>query len=243
MENEKDFVEREFPDFGGGFGDLPEDLRSTNVIPICDGRTIPPIEADSYARFGGSDRVNLEAVPGSLAGPITFEAINYLPRANFPSFRSQRFFLGGTALLPPNPTAFVDLGVNTATLPPLAPVKYSTGPLIVPQGYAAVITGIRQWVGDPTAVQKPDGSPDDISWRVSAGGTAIFGFGNLPIMISSLEEEGQLFAIANESTPIQLSVKNNLNPSDPAARSIPIQALITGHWFPVDELDDIFRNR
>jgi len=248
MEKEHDFIEREFQDFSPGLGDLPDDLRSSGPITIPDGSFIPPIEGDSYATvasgiMGGASRPFVEPIPSGFANQITFQAINYLPRANFESFRAQRFFAGGTALLPPNPTAFVDLCVNPATLLPTSPVKFSTGVITVPQGYAAIITGVRQWVGDATAVQKPDGTPDDIFWRVSTGGTAIFDFGNFPFLVSSMPDEGHMFVVANESTTFQISAKNNLSPSDIFARSISVQAVLTGHWFPVDELNDIFRNR
>ena len=181
--------------------------------------------------------------PGSLSNQFSFSAINYLPRANFESFRSQRFFAGGSALLPPDPTTFVNLMQDTSLLPPTDPLRYSSGPLLVPQGFAAVITGLRQWIGDADAFQKVDGEPDDIVWRITAGGAAVFNFGNFPIMISSLDNEAKLFVIATESTNITLEVKNNIDPSSTEARPIAVKGALTGHWFPMDELDDIFRNR
>lgn len=238
-----EFTEREnFGDFSG-FGDLPDDLRNTTPLIMPDKSFVPPIESDGYSLNGGADRPYLDAIPPAFASEIRFQAINYLPRANYESFRSQRFFAGGVALLPSDPTVFVDLLVDTASLPPGAAVSYSTGPLLVPGGFAAVITGIRQWIGDTTAYQKLNGQPDDIFWKVTAGSTSIFEFGNFPFLISSMSEEGHMFAIANEGTNIQLSVRNNIDPSDPLARDIPVQAVLTGHWFPIDELNDIFRNR
>ena len=241
-----DFIEREhFAEFGG-FGELPEDLRGmgpSGPQTAADGSFVTPLEGDAYQTLGGAQRPFVEPIPTGFANQLTFQAIKYLPRANFESFRSQRFIAGGTALLPPDPTVFVSLLVNVSSLPPNSPVKYSSGAILVPQGYAAVITGLRQWVGDSNAIQKPDGQPDDISWRVSAGATPIFNFGNFPIMLSSLDNEAKMFAIANESTTLQLSVKNNISPSSINARAIPIQAVLTGHWFPIDELDDVFRNR
>lgn len=234
-----EFTEREgFKDFSG-FGDLPDDLRNTTPLIMPDKSFVPPIESDSYSLNGGASRPTLDAIPSAFASEIRFQAINYLPRSNYESFRSQRFFAGGVALLPPDPTEFVDLLVDL----PSGPVTYSTGALAVPQGFAAVITGLRQWIGDTTAYQKLDGQPDDIYWKISAGSTSVFELGNFPFVISSMTEEAHMFAIANESTTIQLSVRNNIDPLDPLARNIPIQAVLTGHWFPIDELNDIFRNR
>lgn len=238
--SEKDFIEREGFE---GFGELPEDLRGAGAISLPDGSFLPGWEMDSYSTNGGAYRTFVEPVPGALANSITFTAINYLPRANYPSFRSQMFFARGMAFVPPDPNTWVPLLVDLATLPPGSPQTYSSGKLSVPAGYAGVITGIRQWVGDSTAVQKPDGQPDDIRWKIEAGSTPIFQMGDLPMIISSLDQEGKLFAIINETTTVQLSVMNSLNPGDPFARSIGIQAMLTGYWFSMDEIDDIFRNR
>ncbi len=255
---DKEFTEREgLSDFSGGFGELPEDLRGMGPISLPNGAFIPGSEGDMYSQsyttgfstqfgspgYGDPFRTNLIPVPGSLSNQFSFSAINYLPRANFESFRSQRFFAGGSALLPPDPTAFVDLMVDTTTLPPGSAVKYSSGPLFVPQGYAAVITGLRQWIGDANAFQKPDGSADDIAWNVTAGGASVFNFGNFPVMISSLDNEAKLFIIATETTNISLKVKNCITPGTTAARTIAVKGALTGHWFPIDELDDVFRNR
>jgi hypothetical protein len=133
--------------------------------------------------------------------------------------------------------------VDTALTPPTDPVKFSSGPLRVPQGFAAVITGLRQWIGDANAFQKADGSPDDIIWRVTAGGAAVFNFGNFPVMISALDNEAKMFVIVTEDTNITLEVKNNILPTSTDARDIAVKGALTGHWFPMDELDDIFRNR
>jgi hypothetical protein len=255
--SDKDFTEREgLGEFSQGFGELPEDLRGMGPVSLPDGTFLPGSEGDVYARsyttgvlstYGvpGYDdpfRNAITPVPGSF-NQFSFSAINYLPRANFESFRSQRFFAGGSALLPPDPTVFVDLMVDVSTLPPGDPVKYSSGPLLVPAGFAAVITGLRQWVGDANAYQKVDGEPDDIAWRITAGGAPIFNFGNFPVVISALDNEAKLFALAVENTNISLSVKNCLSPTSPEVRNIPVKGALTGHWFPIDELNDIFRNR
>jgi len=251
----KDFTERDgMSDFSGGFGELPEDLRGMGPISLPDGTFMLSSEGDVYSTSYSTGlssgtviadpfRPNLAPVPGSYSNQFNFSAINYLPRANFESFRSQRFFSGGSALLPADPTTFVDLMVDTSTLPGSAPQKFSSGVLEVPQGFAAVITGIRQWIGDATAFQKPTGEPDDIIWRITAGGAAIFNFGNFPVMISSLDNEGKIFAVATESTTISLSVKNNISTTDPTARDIAVKGFLTGHWFPMDEINDIFRNK
>lgn len=244
---DKEFTERELGDFSdfNNFGELPEDLRGMGPITLPGGDFLPGMEGDVYGSVfgGGATRSFVEPIPGAFSNQFSFSAINYLPRANFESFRSQRFFQGGSAFLPPDPTTYVPLLVDMATLPPGSPQTGSTGTLTVPQGFAAVITGLRQWIGDAAAFHKPDGSPDDIAWRIEAGGVPIFNYGNFPLMISSLDTEGKLFAIANENTTLQLSVKNCIDPSRPDARSIAVKGALTGHWFPIDEIDDIFRNR
>lgn len=245
---DREFTERELSDFSGfnDFGELPEDLRGMGPVTLPDGSFLPGLEGDIYGSVygGGAARAFVEPIPGAFSNQFSFSAINYLPRANFESFRSQRFFAGGSAFLPADPTTFVPLLVDTASLPPSSPQKQSSGVLTVPAGFTAVITGLRQWIGDAGAFHKPDGSPDDIAWRIEAGGTAIFNFGNFPLMISSLDNEAKLFAIANENTTIQLSVKNCIDPSTRTdAREIAVKGALTGHWFPIDEIDDIFRNR
>lgn len=250
----KEFTERDGQSAFSGFGELPEDLRGMGPVSMPDGTFLTGSEGDIYSTSyttgfsaGGGIidpfRGTIVPVPGSYSNQFNFSAINYLPRANFESFRSQRFFSGGSAFLPADPTSFVNLMVNTSTLPPGSPVTASSGELLVPQGYAAVITGLRQWVGDANSFQKSDGSPDDIVWRITAGGAPVFNFGNFPVMISSLDNEAKLFIIANENTTITLEVKNNLAAGSPGARNIPVKGFITGHWFPVDEINDIFRNR
>jgi len=228
----------------GGFGELPEDLRGMGPISLPDGSFMPGFEGDVYSTTGGAYRSFVEPIPPSLSGSqVSFSAINYLPRANFESFRSQRFFAFGSALLPPDPTEFIDLFIDTASLLPGAPQKASSGILAVPQGFSAVITGFGQWIGDATAFQKPNGDPDDISWRVAVASTSVFNFGNFPCVISSLDSHAKMFAIINENTQMQVSVKNNLATSDTFARSIAVKAILFGHQFPIDELDDVFRNR
>ena len=242
---EQEFIERELPDFSGfgEFGELPEDLRGMGPISLPDGTFLPGFEGDIYST-GGAYRSFVEPIPPSLSGAqISFSAINYLPRANFESFRSQRFFAFGTALLPPDPTVFVDLLVDIAALPPGAPQKGSSGVLTIPSGFSAVITSFGQWIGDATAFQKPSGEADDIAWSIKAGGTPVFNYGNFPCVISSLDKAAKMFAIVNENTPIQVSVKNGISPTAVAARDIAVKVVIFGHQFPIDELDDMFRNR
>jgi len=240
----KDFTERETSEVSG-FGELPDDLRGMVPTQLPDGTFIPGFEMDSYALFGGAHRQFVEPIPGEYGNQFGFTAINYLPRANFPSFRSQRFYSHGMALLPPvGPSGdFTDLFVDLASLPPSSPQTVSSGEKLVPTGFAAVLTGISQWIGDATAFQKTDGSPDDITWRVVLGGSAAFDLGNIQCLLSTLTEEQELFVIAVEDTPIQFSVRNSIDPSDPLARDIAVKGQITGHWFPMDELDDAFRNR
>ena len=250
----QEFTERDTEAAFSGFGELPEDLRGMGPVSMPDGSYMPGMEGDVYATsyttgfITGDGLVDpfrgiISPVPGAYSNQFNFSAINYLPRANFESFRSQRFFSGGSAFLPADPTTFVNLMVDTASSPPGDPVKFSSGPLLVPQGFAAVITGLRQWIGDANSFQKSDGSPDDISWRVTAGGAGVFNFGNFPVMISALDNEAKMFIIVTENTNITLEVKNNIATSSPGARSIAVKGALTGHWFPMDEIDDVFRNR
>lgn len=256
---EREFTERELSDFSG-FGELPEDLRNTGPISMPDGSFITPTEGDvfglavgtgglgapvSYGESaGGAERLFMEPIPpGTGSTQINWSAINYLPRGNFESFRSQRFFGGGRAYLPPDPTTFVSLMVDPASLPPGSPVTESGGLLTVPAGYAGIITGIRQWIGDPNAFNKPNGAIDDIIWRVTTSSTPIYSQGNFPFMMSSSSMEAKEYAIVNEGASIAVEVMNRMSSSDPQARSIAVSAIITGHWFPMDEVDDIFRNK
>lgn len=235
---ERDFTQREGFE---GFGELPEDLRGAGAISLPDGTYLPGMELDGYSTNGGAYRTFMEPIPGALTNPVSFTAVNYLPRSNYESFRSQRFLWFGTALIPPNPAVFVPLFINPATIIVSSPQRSTAGILAVPAGYAAVITGLRQWVSDSSAYQKDDGEPDDITWRIEAGSTSLFSLGNFPILMSSMSVEAHLFSIVNESTTIQLSVKNNS--TGPLARNIAVQGVLSGHWFPIDEMDDIFRNK
>ena len=254
---DKEFTERE-SGFSDGVGELPEDLRGMGPVSLPDGTYLPGMEGDVYSRSyttgftgvaGGNPgfvdpfRGALSPVPGSLSNQFNFSAINYLPRANFESFRSQRFFAGGSAFFPADPTTFVSLMQDPTTILPGDPLKFTSGVLTVPGGFAAVITGLRQWVGDANAFQKADGSPDEIVWRIEAGGAAVFNFGNFPLMISSLDNEAKIFFIAVENTTISLSAKNNVDATSTNARNIAVKGALTGHWFPIDEINDIFRNR
>lgn len=235
----QEFTERETPDFNG-FGDLPEDLRATGPVSIPDVGYVIGSGQEVYGTpyGGGAHRATMEPIPPGLFNTVKFTAINYLPRFNFESYRSQRFFAAGSAYLPSDSATFVNLLVDSVS----SPQTHSTGSLTVPGGYAAVITGLRQWVGDATAVRKSNGEEDDIVWRVTVAGSSVFQLGNLPYVISDMTEEAKLFIIVNERSQIQLSVKNNIASSSNEARKIPVQGALTGHWFPIDELDDIFRN-
>lgn len=240
---EREFTEREGFEGFGDLGDLPEDLRGLGPVSFPDGTGL--IEGDMFSLSGGAQRANFETLPQRVGGEIEFRAINYLPRANYESFRSQRFFASGNALLPSvgSSGSFTDLFVDTTTLPPGSPQTASSGILQVPIGYGAVITGLRQWVGDATAVQKSDGTSDDITWKIEVASAPVFSFGNFPCVISALDNEAKLFVIVVEESIIQLSAKNTISSTDPLARDIPVKGALTGHWFPIDELDDIFRNR
>jgi len=247
--SEKDFTEREFSGFDG-LGELPEDLRSVWQGGVSGGGTtaFPTVytEGEGFSYNGGADRAFVQPIPSIFSNRVDFTAISYLPRANIESFRAQRFFAFGGAMVPFDTTpltaaSWVPLFVDQATM--ALPNTFTSGTLVIPPGFAAVITGFRQWVGDSNAFDKPDAQPDDISWRITLGGTSAFNMGNLRMLISTLEIEAKQFIIVSENTPIQLSVANNLTSTDPFAREIPVKGMLTGHWFPIDELDDIFRNR
>lgn len=208
----------------GGFGDLPEDLRGSGPVSIPG---VPYVfEGDAYAYGGGSYRTYVEPIP-SVASDIKFTAISYLPRFNFESFRSQRFFQFGRASIAPSTG-------NTFT---------TLATITIPQGVAGVVTGLGQWIGDATAYQKADGSADDVAWQISVSGTGAFGYANFSLIISTLEQESKLFLIASENTVITLSATNNQTVAGFGTHDIPVTGYITGHQFPIDELDDIFRNR
>jgi len=244
--SEREFTQRE--DSFGGFGDfaeLPEDLRGIMPGSNTDPTAFVNFELDAFQTFGGSDRAFVEPIPGAFGNQSsTWTGINYLPRHNYESFRSQRFFIAGSALVPPTGgAAYTDLLVDIASLPPNSPQISSSGVYTIPAGYAGVITGLRQWIGDATAFQKPSGADDDITWRITAGDAAAFSFGNFPCLISSLDNEARLFVIVTEGVQLQLSVTNTILAGSQGARSIPVKGALTGHQFPIDELDDIFRNR
>lgn len=221
----EELTERDGTEYGfSGLGDLPEDLRGSGPISIPG---VPYVfEGDSYAYGGGSYRTYVEPIP-SIASEIKFTAISYLPRFNYESFRSQRFFQFGRAVLAPS-------SGNTFTT--LATVN-------IPQGVAAVLTGIGQWIGDATAYKKADGTADDVSWQISVSGTGAFGYSNFSIMVSTLEAEGKMFIIASENTSIVFTATNTQTVGSFGAHDIPVTGYVTGHQFPIDELDDIFRNR
>jgi len=242
-------MDREFTEREGvprnNFGELPEDLRGMLPWQTPDPTSYVGWEADVYSSYGAAARQFVEPVPGGFGSQAAnWSAINYLPRANFESFRSQRFFVFGSALVPPSGgTVFTPLLVDIATLPPGSPQIASSGVVTIPSGFAAVLTGIRQFIGDATAFEKPNGQPDDIRWRIEVGGSPAFDFGNFPCMISGLDNEGKLFVLATEGAQIQFSVTNSIAAGAQDDHDIPVKGALTGHQFPIDELDDIFRNR
>jgi len=243
---DREFTEREGVPQNPGFGELPEDLRGMLPWQAPDPTSYIGAEVDVFSSYGGAiAREFMEPVPGGFgSSAANWSAINYLPRANYESFRSQRFFLSGSALVPPSGgTTFTPLLVDIGSLPGGSPQIESSGVTIVPSGFAAVLTGLRQFIGDATAFEKPNGQADDIRWRIEVGGAPVFNFGNFPCMISGLDNEGRLFALVTEGAQIQFSVTNAIIAGSQNDHDIPIKGALTGHQFPMDELDDIFRNR
>ena len=105
------------------------------------------------------------------------------------------------------------------------------------------MTGIRQFIGDATAFEKANGQPDDINWKIEVGGTSAFNFGNFPCMISGLDNESKLYILVTEGAAVQFSATNTIVAGAQNDHNIPIKGALNGHQFPIDELDDIFRNR
>ena len=102
-EEEQEFTEREetsgFSDFKG-FGEYPEDLRGMSPIVRPDGSFMPGVEADILGPMEGGEGLLAPILEPQPAGLNTRTGINYLPRSNFESYRSQRFNAWGTALVP-----------------------------------------------------------------------------------------------------------------------------------------------
>jgi len=253
-EKEKEFTEREetsgFSDFKG-FGEYPEDLRGMSPIVRPDGSIMPGVEADILGPMegGGASRPYLEPQP---AGLNTRTGINYLPRSNFESYRSQRFNAWGTALVPSvTPTVWTSLLIDSSLITGATAVRSTSGILTVPGAFGAVITGFKQWIGDSNAYQKPTGEPDDIQWKIETGGSTAVdtssditgSSGNLQVIISSFTAEARLFIVAKEGFSVQLSVMNMVVSTTNQARSIPVKGCISGYWFALDDIDDIFRNQ
>lgn len=222
--DEKEVTERDSTQLPGGLGELPEDLRGVgrNSVP-----GYPDIfEGDGYSFNGGAYRPNVEPIP-NLQTESKVVGINYLPRFNFESFRSQRLFKFGRATLAPS-------SGNTFSV--LATIE-------IPDGFGAVITGLGQWIGDPTAYNKPDGSEDDIRWRITVANSGVFDYANFRTVISTLTQEAKLFFVVGEGITIQLLASNDQPVGSMGSSDIPVSGFLTGHQFPIDELDDIFRNR
>lgn len=221
---EEEVTQRDSTQLPGGLGELPDDLRVVGPHSIPG---IPDIfEGDGYSFKGGANRPNLEPIP-NLQTEMKVVGINYLPRANYPSFRSQRIFQFGRATLAPS---------SGNTFSTLASFE-------IPDGFAAVITGLGQWIGDPTAYQKPNGDEDDVRWRITVAGSGVFDYSNFQVVISSLTQEAKLFFVAGEGITVELSASNDQPVGSMGSSDIPVAGYLTGHQFPIDELDDIFRNR
>lgn len=221
----------------GNFGELPDDLREVGEPsgpdpgglpgpqPFAEPGPTPPAEHDGYATTGGADRQYVEPVPPMAA--TRFVGVNFLPRYNFESFRSQRFEqIGGALLLPTSGTVFTPLASFT-----------------VPSAFAGVLTGITQWIGDASSYLKNDGSPDDITWRITVNDALVFNYGSLRFTISTATQEAKMFVVLNENAVVTISASNTITTGSFGARNIPVRGSISGYQFPIDEVDDIFRNR
>lgn len=226
---EQDFQNREL-DFSG-FGDLPEDLRSMGPVSE-DGKNYSYTrlwEGDNFAFPAGTpgDRQFMEPIPEGFGPTANVSEIRFLPRYNYESFRSQQTLASGLATLSPS---------SGATFTTLASFT-------VPAGFSGVLTGIAQWIGDATAYNKPDGTADDVSWRIVVGGTGAASYSSISLMLSDLTSVHRLYVILNESITIELSATNNIASGSFGARSIPVKGYLIGYQFPIDEVDDIFRSR
>jgi len=170
------------------------------------------------------DQTNFTRTGASLA---EFTATSVLPRSNYESFRSLRLFKPGVAVLAPSSGATFS----------------SLSSFTIPGGFAAVITGLGQWIGDASAYNKSNGDPDDITWRITINNSPVFDYGSFRYVISTLEKEAKLYFIAAEDSIVELLATNNIVVGSPGAHDIAVKGFLTGHQFPMDEINDIFRNR
>ena len=212
---------------GSQFGELPTDLRNLGPEALSGSPPLFTFEADGYATNGGAERRVLNSIPPPISTAETFRAISYLSRANFESFRSLRFFGRGTQVLSPSSgTTYVTIA--SVTIPPT---------------WAGVVTSFGQWIGDPTAYNKPDGSQDDISWKIIINDSTVFNYDGFPYVISSLDNPAKLFIPVGEGNTISIQATNNMAVGSFGAKDLAVKAVLFGHQFPLDEIDDVFRNK
>lgn len=210
----------------GNFGELPDDLREVGD-PSEPGSPSVGVtgEGDHYALTGGADRNFVQPVPPVQA--TKFVGVNALPRYNYESFRSQRFEqIGYGVLLPTSGNTFTNLATFN-----------------IPATFAGMLTGFTQWIGDASAYLKSNGTQDDITWRITVNDALAFSYGALHGIVSTATHEGKLFVILNENTSVTIAATNNIPAGSFGAKAIPVRATISGYQFPLDEIDDIFRNK
>lgn len=214
-----------------GFGDLPEDLRAFTPVSE-DGQPYHYIdgalwEADNFAYTGGAARQYMEPIPEGFGPTPNITQIRLLPRYNYESFRSQQILASGSSILSPT-------GGSTFS---------SLATFTVPAGFAGVLTGVAQWVGDATAYNKPSGDPDDVVWKINIAGTGASFYSAFDVVLSDLTSPHRLFIIMSENNTIELAATSNIVSGSYGARDIPVKGYLIGYQFPIDEVDDIFRNR
>jgi len=221
------FSESELPEYHG-LGEVPEDLRNVGAESIPMPRSAGVFESDGYTPpfSGGSTTLNPAPPPNAPSSII----VSSLPRQNYESFRSQRFRINGFSpvggIAPSSGTIFTTIASR-----------------LIPGGFAGVLTGLGQFIADASAYDKVNGTPDDITWRITVGGTPAFDYGNLNQKISDLDQECKLYVIITENTLVELAVTNSIISGSFGARNIAVSGFLTGYQFPMDELDDSFRNR